>query len=883
MKFTKKFLFVGVLLLSFAGASIANAQVAPTGSVSSIVPSQSGQSMGKYQTVTPGIPVKISWSFVNVSSCFGSGELNSKLPYDENMSAFDQANHQVNGSTLVSPTALGPHTYSVTCTGATTGGISDSAVVTVIPNFPGGPVDAPSYSMSRTAFNFKMTISADPRNLWDTGGSDTQLGNNFGDDLLFVNKVGAQYRVTASLNTPPNGWKLNVQNKSWDAASATWIINSVDPTTAPSLSGNSVVSVSAQHTYGVPYVAGQYNLGNVTITAANMPGSPFVVPITLTVTGNPTTPTSNLVIPTTSPLPDATVGNSYSTTVSVTGGAGAYTWGTSLGSIPPGLTYTYQSQSGDLSMSGVPTTAGTYTFSLTVTNGTKSVTKQFTLTVAPSTTLPTLAITYPQEGVGYNAIPSPLKWENSIPMNLNTSYSVQMKVVKAVGYSAGDILFTTTLSNVQAGCSNSDVCSYPLTWSLPGTYTIIVKNLGNNASRSVTFTVISPLSTPTLAFSRDAFTATYVQGSPLPTSSADSPYLYSKTQYAQTLTVTNTSSAAISFVITVPNQPTWLNTGYATYPLTVEPGKTMDIGAYLDPATVADKVGTYTTNIILTGKFYDSPKVVPVTLNVVAATTAPVISGGSGPQTLNVNQGGTWTIKTSGNTTGNLSYSVNWGDVPLLGATATKQVSPASQQTATFTHAYQQAGVYTPVFTVTADNGQSAKMSLSVTVGGAHKSPIECEYARPPEGYHWEGMKPYPICGGHLVKDASTVLGCVGTNLFSSLTGQRCDSTTTTNSSGNGTTPLPVDVDTQKTQGACLDIQNNLRYRSRDADTNNEVSAFQDFLQTNNYLNSEPTGFFGLMTMKAAKAFQQASGISPTGFIGFISRAKIKAMTCQAQ
>ncbi len=28
-----------------------------------------------------------------------------------------------------------------------------------------------------------------------------------------------------------------------------------------------------------------------------------------------------------------------------------------------------------------------------------------------------------------------------------------------------------------------------------------------------------------------------------------------------------------------------------------------------------------------------------------------------------------------------------------------------------------------------------------------------CEYPQPPDGYHWEGMEPFPECGGYLVED----------------------------------------------------------------------------------------------------------------------------------
>jgi peptidoglycan hydrolase-like protein with peptidoglycan-binding domain len=87
-----------------------------------------------------------------------------------------------------------------------------------------------------------------------------------------------------------------------------------------------------------------------------------------------------------------------------------------------------------------------------------------------------------------------------------------------------------------------------------------------------------------------------------------------------------------------------------------------------------------------------------------------------------------------------------------------------------------------------------------------------------------------------------------------------------------------ADIDPQGQMTACPSIQNNLRYQSRDNLTNGEVSLFQDFLQSQGYLSSEPTGYFGLLTLQAAKKFQSANGISPTGYIGSITRAKIASM-----
>lgn len=114
----------------------------------------------------------------------------------------------------------------------------------------------------------------------------------------------------------------------------------------------------------------------------------------------------------------------------------------------------------------------------------------------------------------------------------------------------------------------------------------------------------------------------------------------------------------------------------------------------------------------------------------------PVISGVDGPQVLNVNQTGTWTVKASSPNGGNLSYAVVWGDEVdgLVGPSAGSPFLP--QQSATFTHTYQQAGIYTPKFTVTSantincfttpcpSNGGTAQTSLSVNVGSVAPKPL---------------------------------------------------------------------------------------------------------------------------------------------------------------
>ncbi len=92
-----------------------------------------------------------------------------------------------------------------------------------------------------------------------------------------------------------------------------------------------------------------------------------------------------------------------------------------------------------------------------------------------------------------------------------------------------------------------------------------------------------------------------------------------------------------------------------------------------------------------------------------------------------------------------------------------------------------------------------------------------------------------------------------------------------------------TEVDPNGPVSTCVSLQNNLRYQSRDANTNGEVSTFQDFLQSKGYLNSEPTGYFGILTTQASKAFQLANGIKGDGYVGPITRAMINAMSCNGE
>ncbi len=127
----------------------------------------------------------------------------------------------------------------------------------------------------------------------------------------------------------------------------------------------------------------------------------------------------------------------------------------------------------------------------------------------------------------------------------------------------------------------------------------------------------------------------------------------------------------------------------------------------------------------------------------------PVISGVKGPTALKVGEIGTWSVSAYDPENGSLSYSVIWGDeTPVTGGGggigAPLPLRAEISQTATFTHSYAKAGVYTPIFTVTDNGNLSAKTSMSVNVGGVASIP-SITVTSPNGGETWQAGKDYEI------------------------------------------------------------------------------------------------------------------------------------------
>ncbi len=90
-----------------------------------------------------------------------------------------------------------------------------------------------------------------------------------------------------------------------------------------------------------------------------------------------------------------------------------------------------------------------------------------------------------------------------------------------------------------------------------------------------------------------------------------------------------------------------------------------------------------------------------------------------------------------------------------------------------------------------------------------------------------------------------------------------------------------AESDEEQSDLACTDLEHTLYWGLRDRSTEGEVTELQAFLNASGYLNAPPSGFFGMSTYRAVRAFQADSGISASGFVGRETRAAIEDASCE--
>jgi alpha-tubulin suppressor-like RCC1 family protein len=330
---------------------------------------------------------------------------------------------------------------------------------------------------------------------------------------------------------------------------------------------------------GTPTTAGTYNF-TVTATDSNNCTGSSDYSITINSGGCSTITLSP------STLPSGTVGTTYNETISASGGTSPYTYSVASGALPSGLTL---SNSGVLS--GTPTTAGTYNFTVTAADSNNctgsraySITINCpTITLSPST-LPsgTVGTAYSQK-ITANGGTAPYTFTKSsgtLPSGLTLSAG---GVLSGTPTTAGTYNFTVTATD-SSNCTGSS--DYSITINSGGCPTI----------------TLSPSTLP-------SGTAGTAYSQTITASGGTSPYTFAITSGSLpagltlsatgTLSGTPTTAGSYNFTVTATDKNSCQ--AYITYTLLINPAGCPAIT--LSPTTLANGiVGTaYSQTITASG------------------------------------------------------------------------------------------------------------------------------------------------------------------------------------------------------------------------------------------------------------------------------------------
>lgn len=183
--------------------------------------------------------------------------------------------------------------------------------------------------------------------------------------------VGATYtcEITASGGMPDSSGKYIY----------TWQVTGLPGGLSFSASTNTQTVTVSGTAQSQDLVGGRATSFTVTVKVSDSTGANASITYTLGVGPG----ASPLTMKTQSPLPFAYVGTAYSSLIEAQGGTTPYSFSLASGSsAPPGLTFTQTARAGTLA--GTPTTAGTYMFTVKVTDSSspsQSVSQAFSLTV----------------------------------------------------------------------------------------------------------------------------------------------------------------------------------------------------------------------------------------------------------------------------------------------------------------------------------------------------------------------------------------------------------------------------------------------------------------------------------------------------------------------
>jgi hypothetical protein len=562
--------------------------------------------------------------------------------------------NSTSGQLSGTPNSNGSYTFTVTATSCNGCSASTTYTVTVgCGTFVITPGSLPNVAAGGT---YNQTIS-------QTGNFGTityQVTSGSLPPGLNLNSTTGQITGTATTAGAYN-FTVTISNQYGCSTTQNYSITVTCPTI--SLSPNTLPNAPIGQTYNQTItVTGSTNVFNFTVSAGSLPtgmtlstagvlsGTPTVAgtyTFTITATDNfgCTTSTQYTIVvacPTISlspnTLPPGNVGFAYNQTITVTGSTNTFTF-TSTGTLPTGL-----SLSNGGVLSGTPTTAGTYNFTVTATDGYGCTTNTpYSVTISPcsplslSATLPDIIVnnTYNQT-VTQTGGTGTITWSTTGSLPTGLSINTTTGNISGTATQTGTFIFTVIATD-GTGCTgtltDTIVISCPSITLSPSTlaadtvgeaYSQTITQSGSTGS-TFTYTLSSgslpagitlssggvisgtTTSTGTSTFDvtmTDEFgcsqTITYTITSGCPVIYADPdtvPTIYTNTPYSHTLSPiggTGPYTYAVSSG-TLPN-------GLTLSPGGVLSGTTADYGTYTITVTITDAngcTGTVTYNIVV--------------------------------------------------------------------------------------------------------------------------------------------------------------------------------------------------------------------------------------------------------------------------------------------
>jgi hypothetical protein len=354
-----------------------------------------------------------------------------------------------------------------------------------------------------------------------------------------------------------------------------------------------------------------------------------------------------------------------------------------------------------------------------VTRGAMSTCGSWSSISYPTTPAYTPSYTYPYTGYNYNypySYQNPYTYSNvyTAPtlssVEPNSTQQGTMATIRGSGFDMWNTQVRIGGLSVPANVQNQNTATFVVPATLaPGVYQVSVASAGG-VSQTLPMTVLSAYVYPNYGILSCSYgtcgnESNVVLHSMVPTggSTGSSVTVYGtgfsrkgNTVHFGAGIVTNIMSfdgASLSF--NVPNQLIGYGTG----------------------ATV---LGTY--DVSVTNALGVTSNTLPYIVTSIASPNAPTIRNVNGPSNLQAGALGTWTAEVNLLNNQSVSVSATWGDEnqysPALAPHAI--VGAGGVQVVTFTHAYQNAGTYTPSFTVTDSMGRKNSVTANtVAVSGS--------------------------------------------------------------------------------------------------------------------------------------------------------------------